>query len=111
MEKIVEDGEAGKINRLTLHDAVMAGIKTIALTHPEVHDTEPDSQIPHEINKRLCEPQLWGCSEYEVDSGRCVLLTKGELPPASRLPIRLSRERDQTLDRRRVSQEYGRWTD
>jgi len=55
----VKLGEMREITRLTLDAAVQKGIKEIAKTHPEVHDTEPDSQIPYEINERLCKPQLW----------------------------------------------------
>ena len=59
VQEIVTGGEAGTLNRLTLHHAVREGIKEIAKTHPEVHDTEPDGEIPHQINERLCKPQWW----------------------------------------------------
>lgn len=59
VQKIVAEGEAGKINRLTLHAAVRAGIKEISKKYLEVQDTEPDGEIPYQINERLCKPMRW----------------------------------------------------
>ena len=59
---IVKLGEVGRITRLTLDTAVREGMKQISADYPEVFDTEPSSQIPHEINERLCKPQMW--AEY-----------------------------------------------
>lgn len=33
--------------------------REIAKVHLEVGDTEPDGEICHQINERLCKPQLW----------------------------------------------------
>jgi MarR-like DNA-binding transcriptional regulator SgrR of sgrS sRNA len=57
--QIVGDGQAGKVTRLTLDEAKEAGMKKIGETHLEVGDTEPDGEICHQLNIRLCGPLRW----------------------------------------------------
>jgi hypothetical protein len=62
VQRLVDAGESGDLTRKSLEAARRAGQAEIAETHPEVHDTEPDGQICHQLNERLCKPQMW--SEY-----------------------------------------------
>ncbi len=58
--KIVAEAASGTLSRRTLRERVVRAHATIcAAGHEEVYDTEPQYEIAHEINTRVCKPQMW----------------------------------------------------
>ena len=57
--QLVADGNAGRLTRLTLNAAKETAVREVAEKHQEIHDTEPDGEICHQLNERLCKPLLW----------------------------------------------------
>ena len=60
VDKIVRDGETGKLMRRDLVAAVEAGTQKVSDSgHVEVGDTAVRECVWWEINRRLCRPQGW----------------------------------------------------
>jgi hypothetical protein len=56
---IVAAGLAGELDRKGLHAVKEDAQRELAVDFPEVNDTEPDGMICHQLNERLCKPQMW----------------------------------------------------
>ena len=59
VDKIIHDGESGKLRRSGLENAIEAGLRKVAAKHREVYDTAVREIVLMEIDRRLCEPQGW----------------------------------------------------
>lgn len=57
--EVVAAGLAGSFDRRQLQARKEQGQNGVARRYPEVNDTEPDGQICHELNERLCKPMMW----------------------------------------------------
>lgn len=59
VDKIVRDGEAGKLLRPDLEKAVSAGLTKVSAKYGEAWDTAVRDVVYGQIDRRLCEPQGW----------------------------------------------------
>lgn len=59
VDRIVSEGESGKLLRPNLEATISSRLADIATWHREVYDTAVREIVYCEINRRLCEPQGW----------------------------------------------------